>query len=137
MFVSFQVTAICDATIADASFQKEFKKMKLKLQQVGVHIASLSTNLRNTRNIGEVSRTVESTNSKFADVKMTQYIQPLVVKSTDVTSSTTPLLIPMFGKNRDQHLKEALKRALERAKQATENVVIIYDELYLSFVTKR
>ena len=99
--------------------------MKLELQQDGVHIASLSTNLRNTRNIGEVSRTVESFNTESDYFKMTQPIQPLIVESTDVTSSTPPLLIPMFRKNRDKHLKEALKRALERAKQSTKNVVIL------------
>ena len=123
---------ICDQTNADVSFESEFKQMKINLQQNGVHIASLSTNLRNTKSVGEVSRNAKAFNARFANNKMTQHIQPLVTKSTDVTSSTPPLLIPMYHKHREKHLKQALKRALERAKQSTKNVVIIFDERFLS-----
>ena len=105
--------------------------MKTDLQQNGVHIASLSTNLRNTKNIGDVSRNAKSFNPWYAKAKMTKHIQPLVTKSTDVTSSTPPLLIPMYRKHLEKHLKQALKRALERAKQSTKNVVIIFDEISL------
>ena len=128
VFVAFQVNPICDTTKADLSFEKEFITMKRDLHQDGVHIASLSTNLRNTKNIGEVSRNVKSFNSSFANCKMTEHIQPLVVKSTNVASSRPPLLIPMFRKNREKHLKQALVRALERVEHSTKNVVIIYDE---------
>ena len=133
VFVAFQVNPICDTTSTDPSFESEFKKMKIDLQQDGVHIASLSTNLRNTKEIGDVSRNATSFTSSYASNKMTQQIQPLGTKSTDVKSSTPPLLIPMYLSNREMHFKLALKRALERAKQSTKNVVIIFNERYLSF----
>ena len=101
--------------------------MKTKLHRDGVHIANLSTNLRNTKDIGEVSRSVQTFSGYFANLKMTQHIQPLPVKSNDVKSSKPPLLIPMRLKNRTKHLKQVIKRALERAKVSTQNVVIIYD----------
>ena len=106
--------------------------MKINLPQDGVHIASLSTNLRNTKNIAEVSRNAKSFNQRYTNSKMTQHIQPLVTKSTDVTSSTPPLLIPIYQENREKHLKQALERTLERAKQSTKNVVIIFNERSLT-----
>ena len=126
--MAFQVNYLCDATQANACSEQEFKEMKRALQQNGVHIASLSTNLRNTKEIGEVSRNAES--YCFFDSTMAQHIEPLVTKSTDVGSSSRPLLIPIY---REKHFEKALERALERAKQSTKNVVIIYDDANSSF----
>ena len=128
VFVAFQVNPICDTTKAYFSFEKEFKRMKRDLQQDGVHIACLSINLRNTKNIGKVSNNVKHFNSRLADSNMTRHIQPLIVKSTNVTSSRPPFLIPMYRESRGKHLKQALARGLERAKHSTKNVVIIHDE---------
>ena len=132
VFVAFKVNPICDLTSDDPSFESEFKKMKFDLQQDGVHIASLNTNLRNTKCIGDVSRNTKTFNTRIAEIKMTQHIQPLFTKSTDVASSIPPLQIPMHRKHQEKHLKQALKRAVERAKQSTKNVVIIFNERYLS-----
>ena len=126
--MAFQVNPICDTTKANHSFGKEFKKMKRDLQQDGVHISCLSTNLRNAKDIGEVSKNVKHFNSSLANSKMTKYIQPLVAKSTNVASSRPPYLIPMYRKDRKKLLKKALVRAIERSKHSTQNVVIIYDE---------
>ena len=103
--------------------------MKLDLQQNGVHIASLSTNLRNTKEIGEVSSNFISYSFSTNAMAHTLYIEPLVTKSTDVSSSTRPLVIPTYS---EKHFKQALERALERAKQSTKNVVIMHDDATLS-----
>ena len=121
--MAFQVNNLSDSTRSYPSFEKEFKKMKRDLQQNGIHIASLSTNLRNTKEIGEVSRNAKLFNFDNTGI-MAQHIEPLVTKSTDVASSKHPLLIPTYG---EKHFKQTLARALERAKQSTKNVVIIYD----------
>ena len=92
---SFQVNSICDTTRADPSFETEFKMMQSNLQQNGIHIANLRTNLRNSKDIGQVSRNVKSFNSRVNDNIITQHIQPLFAKSTNV-SSTPPLLIPKY-----------------------------------------
>ena len=106
--------------------------MKNELQQNGVHLANLGANLRNTETIGELSRNVKSYGSRFANSKITQHIQQLAVQSSDVRSTKPPFLIPMLRKNRSHQLKKVLKKALERSKQSTKNVVIIYDERSLS-----
>ena len=126
--MAFQVNNICDSTRSDSSFEKEFEEMKRDLNQKGVHIASLSTNLRNTKEIGEVSRNAES--HSFSSSTMEKHIEPLVTKSTYVASSTRPLLIPMY---RGKDFKQALERALESAQQSTKNVVIMYDDANSSF----
>ena len=58
--MAFQCNPICDATLAEDSFEKEFNKMKSELQQDGVHVANLTLNLRNSKDIGEVSRNIET-----------------------------------------------------------------------------
>ena len=106
--------------------------MKSDLLQDGVHIANLSTNLRNTKCIGEVSRNVKILNSEKNRQEMTKHIQALSVKTTNVKSSKPPLLIPILRSKRQKHLIPALKRALEGIKQSTQNIVIMYDHKSLS-----
>lgn len=132
IFLAFQVNPLCDANIAEASFETEFNKMKNELQQSGALIANLTSNLRNTKDISEVSRNVETIGIADANLKMTKNIQQVTVESTGVVSSRAPLLIPIHKKNRTKHLKAAIKRALQRAKESTNNHVIIYDERYIS-----
>ena len=110
--------------------------MKNVLLQNGVHIANLSTNLRNTKGISEVSRNVKWFSSIAANATMTQYIQALSVKTTDVKSFKPPLLIPINFKQHKKHLTLSLKRALERAKQSTQNIVIMYDHYYTSVTSE-
>jgi len=130
--LAFQSNSICDATLAETSFEEKFKKMKNELQQNGVHIANLSANLRNTKTIGELSRNVKTFNSDQANYKMTQHIQQLPTTSSNARSSKPPFLIPMHQRNRGHQLKEVLKKALERSRQSTKNVVIMYDGRRLS-----
>ena len=66
----------------------------------GVHIANLSTNLRNTKGISEVSRNVKLFTSIGAYAAWTHHIQALSVKTTDVQSYKPPLLIPIDFKQR-------------------------------------
>ena len=129
MFISFKANPICDATQAEPSFQTEFLRMKRDLVKDGVHIASLSANLRNTKDIGELSNNVKMFNSGGCHAKMIDIIKPLEVMSKDLKSSKPPLLIPIQQQNVEHQLPLALIGALERAKQSTQNVVIMYDDL--------
>ena len=106
--------------------------MKCDLLQDGVHIANLSSNLRNTKDISEVSRNVKTLTSGNYLQKLTKHIQALSVKTTNVTSSKPPLLIPILQSKCQKHFIPALKRALEGVKQSTQNIVILYDNKTLS-----
>ena len=132
VYLAFQADPICDSTFAHRSLEKEFLTMKNNLRQNGIHIANLTANLRNTKDIGELSRNVKTFTALDANNTMTKHIQPLPVKSTDVKSSKPPLLIPMSRENRKHHLKQALEIALKRSKGSTKNVVITYDDRLLS-----
>ena len=101
--------------------------MKSDLLKNGVHIANLSTNLRNTKDISEVSRNVKIVNSATANQKLTKHIQALSVETTNLKSSKPPLLIPILRSKRQKHFISALKRALEGIKQSSQNIVIMHD----------
>ena len=136
VFIAFQANVICDTTHLSSSFRMQFEGMKSYLIQNGVHIANLRTNLRNTKTIGEVTRNVKVFTSIAANFTMTQHIQALSVKTTDVKSFKPPLLIPIHFKQRKKHLTPSLKRALERAKQSNQNIVIMYDNLFKSVTSE-
>ena len=96
IYLSFQSNVICDVTQAESSFENEFNKMKNELNQNGIHIANLSANLRNTKTIGDLSRNVKSFTSMNVNSKLTQHIQPLAVKPSEVKSLISPFMIPIY-----------------------------------------
>lgn len=132
LYIAFSVNPICDVTNSDSGFDAEFEKMRNELQLNGVHVANLSTNLRNTKDIGELSRNVKVLINVQDSSKMRQHIKPLVTRSLDVSSTKRPLMIPFYRSKRIIHFNHAMKKALENAKESTPNVVIIYHDKEIS-----
>ena len=99
--------------------------MKEKLSNEGVFIRSLTTNMRNTTEVGEVTRTAQFENPNSVYSKLTKNIEALPVLSN--VRSSKPLVIPYLQSNRKIHFREAMKIALKKIKQGEEPLVVMFD----------
>lgn len=104
--------------------------MKKELPYNGVHLASLSSNMRNTKDIETCAKTVQSVATNYAIQKITKNIDSLPAK-TNVTS-TRPLHIPYFAHNHKQHFIKAISKALNEMKDRHQSIVIMHNPLLLS-----
>jgi len=124
IWIAFQVNAIHDSCLADDDFVQEFKVLKNTLLSEGVFIRSLTSNMRNATEVGEVTKKaifgIPNTWSQ-----LTENIESLPVRSN--VRSTRPLAIPYLKNNRKQHFRQAMKMALKKIKQDGEALVLMFD----------
>ena len=118
------MNAIHDSCEANNGFDQAFNEMKNTLLSEGVFIRSLTSNMRNATEIGEVTRKAKF-ETGFSDVKLTKNIEALPVRSN--VRSTRPLAIPYLKTNRKQHFRQAIKMALKKIKQDGEALVVMFD----------
>ena len=99
--------------------------MKENLVKSGVFIKSLTTNMRNTKEVGDVTKKAQSSKPN-PFVKVAKNIPALEVR-TNVSSSSKPLLIPYLKTKRKQHLKLAMKKAIKRTREDGQVLVLMFD----------
>ena len=102
LWITFAPNSLHDFCKADKSFGESFKNMKENLVKSGVFIKSLTTNMRNTKEVGDVTKKAQSSKPN-SFVKVAKNIPSLEVR-TNVSSSSKPVLIPYVKKKRKQHL---------------------------------
>ena len=124
IWIAFQVNAIHDSCRADSGFDQAFKVMKNTLLSEGVFIRSLTSNMRNTTEVAEVTRKAQFGLARTA-LKLTKNIEALPVQSN--VSSTRPWAIPYLKTNRKQHFIKVMKMALKKIKQDGEVLVVMFD----------
>ena len=118
------MNAIHDSCRADDSFDQAFHDMKNNLTNHGIFIRSLTSNMRNTTDVGEVTKKAKFDIPGY-NAKLTKNIEALPVRSN--VRSTRPLAIPYLKTNRKQHFRQAIKMALKKIKQDGEALVVMFD----------
>ena len=124
IWIAFQVNAIHDSCDARDEFDQAFKVMKNTLLSEGVFIRSLTSNMRNATEVGEVTRKAQF-DSIHPYSKLSQNIEALPARSN--VRSTKPWSIPYLKTNRKQHFRQAMKMALKKTKQDGEAIVVMFD----------
>ena len=119
-----KAVAIHDFAAQTSSFGDAFEDMKQKLQDNGIFLSKLSSNMRNVKSIGACSRNIQTFNTRKGMCQMTQHLDAIEVVSN--IDSNPPLYIPINSKNRRENLTKAMQLALERTKEKTRSTVVMY-----------
>ena len=125
-WVAFQSNSLVDFTRdTKEDFSSTFKKMKEHLANEGFHIGALSSNMRNTKQIGQLAQEVKYSNHRF---RVNDAISSSTVKTLAV-NSTAPTLIPVHRNNEKKCLTSAILYALKLITKIVGNSksVILHD----------
>ena len=101
--------------------------MKENLANNGVFIRSLNTNMRNTSEIGQVTKKAQFDNPGYIYSKLTKNIQSLEAR-TQTSSSQKPTLILYLKNERGKYIQKVIQLALEKKNEETEATVFMFDE---------
>ena len=93
IWFAFQANALNDSCVAYDNFDEAFNGMKENLVNNGVFIRSLNTNMRNTSEVGQVTKNAQFDSQGYAYSKLTKNIQSLEAR-TQTSSAQKPTLIP-------------------------------------------
>ena len=91
LWVSFQTNPLLDFTRNLGSFESEFEKLTKTLGRLGFHIAEMSSNMRNSKQIGQLAKEAKVSSGLGSGFR--GKIPILNVHST--VNSQTPTHIPM------------------------------------------
>ena len=131
-WVSFQSNSLVDFTSGPLheDFSSTFKKMKEHLANEGFHIATLSANTRNSKQIGQLAQEVIDSNDRFP---VNDAISISTVKTVTV-NSIAPTLIPVHFNDKKKCLISAMLYALKLITKIVGNSksVILHDDLFNS-----
>ena len=116
-----------DSCKANNDFDEKFKEMKENLVNNGVFIRSLNTNMRNTSEVGQVTKKAQFDYPYSSYAKLTKNVQSLEARKQ--TSSThKPTLIPYLKNERGKYMQKAIQLALEKNKEEADATVFMFDE---------
>lgn len=127
LWIAFTANALRDDGCFESSFELLFQNLKDNLIKDGVFIKSLATNMRNTKEIYEVAKHAQTDEGEHGQTKVSSFIPNLESWDKSNVSSSQPMLIPYWRKNRKKHLRKAMKIALKKTKEDGPVLVLMFN----------
>lgn len=131
LWVAFQSNTFADMCGVKDGFNTAFTSMMKSLEEEGFHLARLSSNMRNTKEISQVK-----VDNETRDWKMNN----IMTKLTSSTVGKIPLMILVHKNDFDcetQLGQQAIQHALSSIDKNIENLVVFHDNTFVTTEIKK